>query len=96
MPSGESFVVFDLLGRRRTEPVDWLTAEETLDELGIAYLADPYEFRLDNGSWLRVRITEVSTSGLRVKKDDWGDTSASQLFYSVAFPVSDGALRPIQ
>ncbi|MFX5734442.1 hypothetical protein ABTE21_20390, partial [Acinetobacter baumannii] len=68
-PAGEDFVAIDLLGRRRTGAVDWLTAEETLDELGITYLADLFDLRLDDGSWLRVRIAEVSVGGIRVKKD---------------------------
>ena len=95
-PSGDGFVVIDLLGRRATEAVDWLTAEETLEERGIGYLADMYELRLDDGSWLRVRIAEVSTSGIRVKKDDWGAIGAPQLFYGVAFPVDEEVLRPLR
>ncbi|KTR96358.1 hypothetical protein NS220_02245 [Microbacterium testaceum] len=94
-PSGDGFVVIDLLGRRATEAVDWLTAEETLEERGIGYLADMYELRLDDGSWLRVRIAEVSTSGIRVKKEDWGAIGASQLFYDLAFPVDEEVLRPL-
>lgn len=95
-PTEDEFVVVDLLGRRRTEPVDWLTAEETLDALGLAYLADPYELRLDGGSWLRVRITEVSAGGLRVKRDDWGEVNAPELYYSVPFPVDEDILRPLR
>ncbi|MDF2047550.1 hypothetical protein P2P98_15390 [Microbacterium sp. Kw_RZR3] len=94
-PDGDGFVVIDLLGRRSSEAVDWLTAEETLDERGIGYLADMYELRLADGSWLRVRIAEVSTSGIRVKKDDWGAVGAPQLFYDVAFPVDEEQLRPL-
>lgn len=91
LPVGDEYIVIDLLGRPRTGPVDWLTAEEALDELGIGYLADPYELLLESGEWLRVRITEVSTEIIRVKKDDFGDmtSGASQLFYSVAFPPGD-------
>ena len=94
-PVDEGFVVIDLLGRRRTGVVDWLSAEETLDQLGLGYLADPYEVRLDNGSWLRVRIAEVSPAQIRVKKDDWGDMSAPQLYYTVSFPVNEDQLRPL-
>lgn len=94
-PTENEFIVVDLLGRQRTEPVDWLTAEETLDGLGLAYLADPYELRLDSGSWLRVRLTEVSTDGVRVKKDDWGDVNAPELYYSVPFPADENLLRPL-
>lgn len=92
-PDGDGFVVIDRLGRERTAVVDWFAAEQTLDELGIGYLADKYELRLENGSWLRVRIVEVGPDEIRVKKDDFGDMSAPQLFYSVAFPMPE-TLRP--
>jgi hypothetical protein len=81
------FVVVDLLGRERTDAVDWLHAEETLEELGIGYLADPYELLLDDGRWLRVRITEVSTEEIRVKRDDWGAIDIPLLEYTVPFPM---------
>ena len=88
-PAGDGFVVIDLLGRPRTEVVDWLTAEEALESLGIGYLADPYELRLDSGEWLRVRITEISTDTINLKKDDWGALGAPQLNYSLPFPATD-------
>ena len=95
VPEADGFVAIDLLGRRRTEPVDWMSAEETLDELGIGYLADPHELHLPDGTWLRVRIAEVSPDGIRVKKDDWGDMTATQVYYDVTFPVTDDRLRPL-
>jgi len=91
---GDGFVAIDLLGRRVTEVVDWLDAEEHLDALGIGYLADRFELRLDDGRWLLVRITEVSTEAIRVKKDDWGDMGATLIEYTVPFPLPDG-LRPL-
>lgn len=94
-PVDEGFVAIDLLGRRRTGVVEWMHAEETLDELGLGYLADPHELRLDDGDWLRVRIAEVSPGAIRVKKDDWGDMNATQVYYAVSFPVSDEQLRPL-
>lgn len=94
-PVDDGFVAIDLLGRPRTDVVDWFLAEQTLDALGIGYLADPYELRLDSGDWLRVRIAEVSTSGIRVKKDDWGDMTAPQVYFDVPFPAPDGELRPL-
>jgi hypothetical protein len=92
-PVGEGVVAIDLLGRRRTDVVDWMFAEETLDELGLGYLADQYELRLDDGSWLRVRIAEVSSAALRLKKDDWGNMDATQIYYSLTFPVTEDQLR---
>ncbi len=94
-PLDDGFIAIDLLGRPRTGVVDWITAEETLDELGLGYLADPHELRLEDGSWLRVRIAEVSPSAIRVKKEDWGDMNATQVSYPVAFPVAEDQLRPL-
>ena len=91
-PLGGQFVVIDLLGRERSAPLDWLLAEELLDELGIGYLADPYELLLD-GKWRRVRILEVSTQSIRVKREDWGDMTASLIEHVVEFPMP-ATLRP--
>jgi hypothetical protein len=93
-PEGDGFVVVDLLGRDNTAPVDWLAAEEALDALGIGYLADPYELALGDGRALRVRITEVSTERIRLKKDDWGAIDAPLVEYEVAFPLP-AELRPL-
>lgn len=94
-PVDEGFVAIDLLGRPRTGVVGWMVAEETLDDLGLGYLADPYELLLDDGSWLRVRIAEVSTGRIRVKKDDWGDMNATQIYYTDSLPVTEDKLRPL-
>jgi hypothetical protein len=94
-PVDEGFVAIDLLGRPVTGVVDWLHAEETLDDLGLSYLADPHELRLDDGTWLRVRIAEVSPSAIRVKKEDWGDMNATQIYYTLPFPVTEEQLRPL-
>jgi len=59
-PQGEGFVVIDLLGREISDELDWLDAEELLEQRGIGYLADRYELQLDGGHWLLVRIVEVS------------------------------------
>lgn len=92
-PVGDGFVVIDLLGRERTAVVDWFEAERVLDELGIGYLADSYELLLDSGEWLRVRMAEVSTQEIRVKKDDWGDMTADQIYHTLPFPMPE-TLRP--
>ncbi|MEL4318903.1 hypothetical protein WJX64_07810 [Leifsonia sp. YIM 134122] len=105
-PDGDGFVVIDLLGRVVTGAVDWLTAEETLESTGLGYLADPFELLLDDDDdsgdgasddahWLRVRIVEVSTERVLVKKEDWGDVTATAVYYSAPFPVAD-RLRPLQ
>jgi len=87
-PQGDGFVAIDLLGREVTGEVDWLDAEETLDGLGIAYLADAYLMDRPDAAPLRVRIVEVSPSGIRVKQDDFGDvTGPPRLHYELAWPI---------
>jgi hypothetical protein len=44
-PVGDGFVAIDLLGREKTGIVEWLVAEKTIGDLGIGYLADPFELR---------------------------------------------------
>lgn len=94
-PVDEGFVAIDLLGRRRSSVVDWMLAEQTLDALGLGYLADPHELKLDDGSWLRVRIAEVSPDAIRVKKEDWGDINATQTYFTLSFPVTEDQLRAL-
>ncbi|WP_333909606.1 hypothetical protein [Pseudoclavibacter terrae] len=88
-PHGDGFVVIDLLGRECSGELDWFEAETLLDDLGIGYLADAYELRLENGAWLRVRITEVSTVRVRVKRDDWGDITVPNVEFTLSFPPND-------
>jgi hypothetical protein len=91
-PSGDGFVVIDLLGRPRTAPLDWLDAETFLDDLGIGYLADRYLYR-DRP----VRIGEVSTSGVTVVADEYGAASAvgaSPERFELPFPVPADLLLP--
>ncbi len=93
-PEGDEFVAVDLLGRSLTDAVDWLTAEETLEATGIGYLADRYELLLDDQSWLRVRIIEVSSDAIRVKREDGGAIDVPMVEFTLPFPVSD-RLRPL-
>jgi hypothetical protein len=86
-PEGEGFVPVDLLGRDRAGALDWLAAEELLDELGIGYLADPYLLERADGSWIRVRIVEVSTSGIRVKIDDFGAIDGPRINFNLTWPM---------
>lgn len=88
---GDGFHVVDLLGRRRTvAPIDFSEAEKVLDALGIGYLAHRYSLRLEDGTDRRVRISEVSTSGIVVVADDFGTASvigADPDSYELPFPA---------
>lgn len=77
VPDGKLFVAVDLLGRVRTpRPVEWLDAEELLDGLGIAYLAERYTLTVADGRERPVRIGEVTTDSVDVIADDFGAASA--------------------
>lgn len=76
VPEGDDFATYDLLGRR-AEPTDWLSAEERLNDLGLGYLADIYAYEVATERWIRVRLVEVSTSGIKIKEDDFGDATAN-------------------
>ncbi|BDI22316.1 hypothetical protein [Herbiconiux sp. L3-i23] len=97
VPDGDGFTTIDLLDRARiTEPVDWLSAEESLDELGIGYLADRYTLDLADGRARPVRIGEVSTDRVVVVADDFGAASAvgaNPERFELPFPAPE-SLRP--
>jgi hypothetical protein len=97
VPDGDGFRAKDLLGREVTDGVvDWLSAEETLDELGIGYLADGYVLRLPDGTERPVRISEASVRGVTVVSDEYGMASAVGAAldrYRLEFPVPP-ELRP--
>ena len=94
VPRGEGFVAIDLLGRERSGTVDWLEAEETLDELGIRYLAAPYELVTDSGT-SKVYIAEATPDFVRVKEDDFNDINSDQTFHILPFPVPEELLREL-
>jgi len=103
VPAGEDFLAYDALGRQATpDPVDWLTAEETLEELGLRFLADRFILDLDGaegtgGTVTRpVRISEVGTDGITVVTDEFGGASAvgsGAETIRLPFPAPD-TLRP--
>ena len=94
VPSGDGFHVVDLLGRQRTEsPVDWDDAEEAFEVIGIGYLANCYSLRLSNGVERRVRVSEVSPTGIVVLADDFGSASAvgaKPEAFELPFPAPEG------
>ncbi len=95
-PAGEDFVAHDLLGRPVTdEPVDWLAAEEALEEIGIRYLADAYTLDLPDGP-RRVRVGEATVDGITLVADDFGSAGvvgSDPELIRVSFPAPD-TLRP--
>lgn len=93
-PLGGGWVAIDLLGRRRTDVLELDEAEGALEEIGIGYLADPYELKLPDGRWLRVRITEVSRERIALKREDFGAMDVPAEHFEVGMPMPP-ALRPL-
>ncbi|NDK30587.1 hypothetical protein [Nesterenkonia haasae] len=90
--SGDGFIAHDAMGREITEEVDWLTAEEALDETGLAFLAELWLLELPNGESVRVRITEAGPHGIRVLEDDLGAAAAvgsNVRHHRLPFPAPD-------
>src|SRR4051794_10719809 len=94
-PDGDAFVAHDALGRELTGPVDWLEAEEALDERGLHWLADLWQLDLPDGTIERVRIVEVTPDRVVVKVDDFGAVEAMTASYVLPFPAPD-VLRPFE
>lgn len=77
VPDGDDFRAVDLLGRAVGDgAVDWIAAEELLEERGIGYLADRWVLTLPDGSERPVRIAEASADGITVVADEFGAAAA--------------------
>ncbi len=94
-PRGDGFVALDALGRQVSGVVDWLAAEEALDERGLHFLADLWQLDLPDGTRARVRIVEVTPERVVVKVDDFGAVEARTDTHVLAFPAPD-TLRPFE
>lgn len=94
-PDGEGFVALDALGREVTGTVDWLDAEEALDERGLHWLAGLWQLDLADGTRARVRIVEVTPARVVVKVDDFGAVDATTRSYVLPFPAPE-TLRPFE
>jgi hypothetical protein len=90
---GDGFRAYDILGRPVGDGVlDWIAAEEALDERGIGFLAARHRLRMANGSERPVRIREVNTSRVVVVADEWGMASAvgsGAEEFELSFPAGD-------
>lgn len=92
-PAGADWVAVSLLGRDVSGPVDWLAAEEVLEELGLRWLADVWTLERPGGELLRVRITDLRPGRVVVQTDDFGAIDAVVERIELAWPVP-AELRP--
>lgn len=101
-PSGDDWVAVDVLGRTVSDAVDWLIAEEVLEEHGLAWLADPWMLEGEASTPLRVNFVEVTPSSkgvegrIVVKVDDFGDMQAPPAQKIVLPWPAPARLRPMR
>lgn len=95
---GEQFIAVDMLGREVTGEVDYLEAEEALEERGLSFLAEAWLLEHPDGTSERVRITEVNPERITVRQDDLGVAAAAGVNvrdYVLPFPAP-ATLRPLE
>lgn len=87
--TGSGVTVRDLLGRERAVLGSWADAEDYLEELGLGYLAEPYELDGVGPDALRVRIVEVGEDAVVVKQEDFGAIDGPDRSFTLPFPAPD-------
>lgn len=98
-PRGDDWVAIDLLGREASAPMDWLAAEEALEAIGLAWLAEVWMLESDDGA-VRVRIAEIEpplapgeVGRVVVHTDDYGAIDVPFTRIELPWPAP-AALRP--
>ena len=95
---GDHFIAVDMLGWEITGAVDYMVAEEALEERGLSFLAEPWTLEHPDGTSERVRITEVRPERITVRQDDYGVAAvagANVRDYVLPFPAP-ASLRPLE
>lgn len=101
-PAGDDWIAVDVLGRTLSDAVDWLAAEEVLEQHGLAWLADPWMLEGETSTPLRVNFVEVTPSSegadgrIVVKADDFGDMQAPPAERFVLPWPAPARLRPMR
>ena len=98
-PEGEDWVAVDLLGHEASEALEWLDAEEILDERGLSWLADIWMLERHADDPVRVKLVEVTPGGVDeagrvvVQTDDFGAIDAPVERFELPWPAPS-VLRP--
>lgn len=92
-PEGEDWVPVSLLGREVSQAADWLTAEATLEDLGLSWLAEIWTLERPGEEPLRVRIADVRPGRVVVQTDDFGAVDIPVERITLPWPAPP-ALRP--
>lgn len=92
-PDGDAWTAIDVLGRVVAASVEWLDAEEALEQRGLAFLAEPWMLERGDEKPVRVRLVEVTPARIVVKVDDYGDMSRPHEGVVLPWPLPP-QLRP--
>ncbi len=96
VPDGEFFSAVDVMGRTVATGLDWVEAEEALEERGLSFLAERHTLTLPDGSTRPVRISQLSPESVTVVADEFGAASAVGAHaeeFHLPFPVPEETLR---
>jgi hypothetical protein len=103
-PAGEHWIAVDLLGHEASGAVDWLEAEEALENRGLSWLADIWMLELDGADQdgvdpVRVKLVEVTPGRVGeagrvvVQSDDFGAIDVPVERFELPWPTP-ARLRP--
>lgn len=98
MTSEGQFIPYDLLRQPQGEPGEIEAAEAVLDEIGLRRLAEEWQLREGDGTWVRVRIIEVDRERVvvgRLLEDGSAHLAKTvDLAARIELPVPTDRLRP--
>lgn len=84
---GDLWVPIDVLGRELSSPVEWLDAEERLEQHGLGYLAEPWMLDGVADRPVRVRLVEVTPQRIVVKREDFGAVDRPGETWTLDWPL---------
>ena len=86
----------NLVGHPVGEPMDVFSAEQTLDDVGLSFLAEPWLLRRDDGTEQRVVIVELDADRVVVTNAEFALVVGrpSDLVERVTLTVPTDRLRP--
>lgn len=88
---GDLWCGLDILGRPVVESVEWLEAEDALEDRGLQMLLEPHVL-VHEGRERRVRIVEVTPERVKVVDDEDRDANvigAVHEVFTLSLPVGD-------
>jgi hypothetical protein len=92
-PEGDAWVAVSLFGDELTAPVEWLDAEDALDESSLAWLGEVWMLEQPGAEALRVRLVELTGERIVLQTDDFGAVGTAVTRFELPWPPPP-ELRP--